>query len=126
MAIIAGSGDQGSTGSPGARPRSSRMTSSVRGSGRQLEAAAQAGNGVVDVLAQDDPAAVQLDLQLRSLGEAQRVADGFRQRDLPAFGDSGFHAVFLGFAVCCNRTYYRHAYSARSERQPRRRAKSFM
>ena len=60
---------------------------------RQLEATAHARQRVVDVLAQDDAAAVQLDLELRALGQAQRVAHGFGQRDLPALGDGGFHGA---------------------------------
>src|ERR1700679_921381 len=56
-----------------------------------LETATHARDGVADVLAQDDPAAVQFDLQHGALGQAERIAHGFRQRDLAAFGDSGFH-----------------------------------
>jgi hypothetical protein len=41
----------------------------------ELEPAAQARQRIVDVLAQDDAAAVELDLELRALGQAERVAD---------------------------------------------------
>jgi hypothetical protein len=61
----------------------------------ELEAAAEPRDRLVDVLAQDDAAAVELDLQLRSLDEAERVAHGLGQRDLPAFGDRRFHGRLL-------------------------------
>src|SRR5664279_1222072 len=58
---------------------------------RQLEPPAQARNGVFDVLAQDDGATVELDLELAALGEAQGVADGLGKGDLASLGNGRFH-----------------------------------
>src|SRR5690606_2054858 len=57
----------------------------------QAEPAAGARDGVVDVLAQDDPAAFQLHLQQGALGQAEGIAHGLGQGDLSALGDGGFH-----------------------------------
>src|SRR5699024_599399 len=57
----------------------------------QPETAAGARHRVVDVLAQDDAAVLELDLQGRTLGQSQRVAHRLGQGDLAAFGNGGFH-----------------------------------
>src|SRR5690606_1292508 len=49
-----------------------------------------------DVLAQDNSAAFQLDLQDRALGQAQRIAHRLGQSDLAAFGNGGFHGCLQG------------------------------
>src|SRR5690606_8872514 len=61
----------------------------------QPEAAAGARDGVVHVLAQDDPPALELDLEQRALGQPQRVAHRLGQGDLAALGNGGFHGVLL-------------------------------
>lgn len=53
----------------------------------ELEAPAQPRQRVVDVLAQNDAAAVEFDAQLGALGQAQYIAHGLGQRDLPALGN---------------------------------------
>src|SRR6516225_7603905 len=80
---------------------------------RQLETAADARDRVADVLAQDDPAAVQLDLQHGAFRQPERIAHGLGQRDLAAFGDSGFHVRPLDLTVRCGT--FRYAYSIRTE-----------
>src|SRR5438105_1340483 len=62
-----------------------------RGEAVELELAAGARDRVVDVLAQDDAAAVELDFQQRALRQAQGIAHSLGQRDLAAFGHGGFH-----------------------------------
>src|SRR5690606_31899807 len=57
----------------------------------QLEAAAGARHRVIDVLAQDDAPALELDLQDGALGQAQRVTHRLGKGDLAAFGNGGFH-----------------------------------
>ena len=65
--------------------------SRVRGKFALDADAAHARDGVVDTLPQHDPATFQLDLQHAALGQAQGVAHRFRQGDLAAFCNSGFH-----------------------------------
>src|SRR5690554_582870 len=72
----------------------------------QLEAATGPRHGVVDVLAQDDAAVLEFDLQGRALGQAQRVAHRLGQGDLAAFGNCGFHGRLPGRSVCAHYTYF--------------------
>src|SRR5690606_32660897 len=59
----------------------------------QPETAARTRHRVVDVLAQDDPAALELELEHAALGQAQRVPYRLGQGDLAAFGNSDFHGA---------------------------------
>src|SRR5690606_32677687 len=77
------------------------------GFGVKRELAAHARDRVVHVLAQHDPAAVQLDLEHAALGQAQCVADGLGERDLAALGNDGFHGCPpMRGTVCMDYTYF--------------------
>src|SRR5690606_20795685 len=62
----------------------------------QAEAPAHLAQRLADVLAQDDPAAFQLDLENRTLGQPKGIAYRLRQGDLAAFGNRGFHRTGSG------------------------------
>src|SRR5690606_12573923 len=99
----------------------------------QLEATAGPRHGVVDVLAQDDPTVLELDLQGRALGQAQGVTHRLGQGDLAAFGDGGFHGC-LGWALlhaaiihtfsCILEDAYRRAVPCRTPPSPKLNRKS--
>src|SRR5690606_31963851 len=62
----------------------------------QLEAAAGTRHRVVDVLAQDDAPAVELDIEDGAIGQPQSITQGLGQGDLAVFGDGGFHGNLHG------------------------------
>ena len=100
-AIIA----QGSTGSPGARPRSSRMTSSVLTPGGSLKRPRRRDSASSTFLRRMIEPPLELDLQLGALGQPEGIAHGLGQGDLAAFGNGRFHGALLQL-VCMNYTYF--------------------
>src|SRR5690606_25106984 len=62
----------------------------------ELEASARARNRIIDTLAQDNAATIQLDLEDGALAQAQRVAHRLGQGDLAALGDGRFHRLVPG------------------------------
>src|SRR5690606_10202616 len=72
-------------------PAASALGALACGGSVEREAAPGAGHRIVNVLAQDDPAVLQLHLEHRALGQAQRIAHRLGEGDLAALGDGGFH-----------------------------------
>src|SRR5690606_29872262 len=89
-------------------PARRRRSSVLPGALIERALAAHAGNRVVHALAQDDPAAVEFDLEHAALGQSQRIAHGLGQGDLAAFGHGGFHrASPMHGTVWTDYTYFR-------------------
>src|SRR3546814_5038209 len=80
----------------------------------ELEAPARARNRIVDTLAQDNAATLELDLQDGALAQAQRVAHRLGQRDLATFGHRRFHGEPPEHEVCKEFTYFKN-HTQRSE-----------
>src|SRR3546814_7296700 len=73
----------------------------------ELEAPARARNRIVDTLAQDNAATLELDLQDGALAQAQRVAHRLGQRDLATFGPRRFHGEPTEHEVSKEFTYFK-------------------